>query len=170
MEKDKQIELLGLLLEDGNKKIMKLIERLREHFKYNNYIEDRPAFVCYVKNGYYINQDISLDDLIIKLKKEVKKMDARSLVIEQLAILKAEKEELVAQIKESDKEVIDALRLEAANQAEQLYLAEAAKKVDDKFKLAEDHLKTLLENLPEETVPEAEEAPVAEDTEENPLI
>lgn len=149
---------------------MKFFERLRQHFKYNNYIDDRPAFVSYVKEGYYINRDINLDDLIIKFKKEVKKMDARSLVVEQLAILNAEKEKLVAEIRESDREVIDGLRLEAANRAEELYLAEAAKKVDEKFKLAEDHLKALLENLPEEVTPVAEEAPVADETEENPLI
>lgn len=150
-----------------------ILYRLKSIFAYNNCInifDDRPAFVSYVEEGYYINQDINLDDLIIKLKKEVKKMDARSLVVEQLAILNAEKEKLVAEIRESDREVIDALRLEAANQAEELYLAEAAKKVDEKFKLAEDHLRALLENLPEEVAPVTEEVPVADNTEKNPLI
>lgn len=97
-------------------------------------------------------------------------MDARTLVVEQLEILAQEKEKLVAEIKESDKEVIDQLRLEAANQAEALYLKEAAKKVDEKFKLAEDHLKALLENLPEETPVVSKETLVVENTEENPLI
>ena len=105
-------------------------------------------------------------------------MDARFLVKEQLEILAKEKEKLVAEIKESDKEVIEQLRLEAANQAESLYLAEAAKKVDEKFKLAEDHLKALLESLPKEEVPVISDEPAVseefqvsvEDTEENPLI
>lgn len=150
-----------------------IIDRLRTVFAYNNYVysqKDIPVFIQYVGDDYYTREDNIFNGLIINLKKEGKKMDARFLVKEQLDILSQEKEKLVAEIRESDKEVIEQLRLEAADQAEELYLAEAAKKVDEKFKLAEDHLKALLENLPEEVAPVTEEVPVADNTEENPLI
>lgn len=151
-------------------KKFKIFNRLKSIFKYNNYIlDDRPAFVSYI-DDYYAKKNNIFEGLIIKLKKEVKKMDARTLVVEQLEILAQEKEKLVAEIRESDKEVIEQLRLEAADQAEALYLAEAAKKVDEKFKLAEDHLKALLDSLPEEETPVTLEVSSVENTEENPLI
>lgn len=150
-----------------------IIDRLRTIFAYNNYVypvEDIPAFIQYVGDDYYTGKDNIFDGLIINLKKEGKKMDARFLVKEQLDILSQEKEKLVAEIRESDKEVIEQLRLEAADQAEALYLAEAAKKVDEKFKLAEDHLKALLDSLPEEETPVTLEVSSVENSEENPLI
>ncbi len=98
-------------------------------------------------------------------------MDARNLVIEQLENLKKEKDDLIAKVVDAEREKIEAVKLKAAEEAENLYRKEIEDRVSSQFKIAEEHLNELLALLPEETKEENslenEEQP---NEEQNPLI
>lgn len=54
-----------------------IIDKLRTIFAYNNYVypvEDIPAFIQYVGDGYYTREDNIFNGLIINLKKEGKQI------------------------------------------------------------------------------------------------
>ena len=131
---------------------------------------ERPAFVRYIDEDYYSDKN-NFDRLIINLKKEVSSMDARNLVIEQLENLKKEKDDLIAKVVDAEREKIEAVKLKAAEEAENLYRKEIEDRVSSQFKIAEEHLNELLALLPEETKEENslenEEQP---NEEQNPLI
>lgn len=131
---------------------------------------ERPAFVRYINEGYYSDKN-DFDRLIINLKKEVSSMDVRNLVIEQLENLKKEKDDLIAKVVDAEKEKIEAVKLKAAEEAENLYRKEIEDRVSSQFKIAEEHLNELLASLPEETK-EDDSLEIEEQSneEQNPLI
>lgn len=135
-----------------------------------NMYYERPAFVRYINEGYYSDKN-DFDRLIINLKKEVSSMDARNLVIEQLENLKKEKDDLIAKVVDAEKEKIEAVKLKAAEEAENLYRKEIEDRVSSQFKIAEEHLNELLASLPEETK-EDDSLEIEEQSneEQNPLI
>lgn len=119
------------------------------------FIFERPAYVAYY-DSYKLDDCIKItkDEIIIILKKEGKKMDAISLVNEELRKLEIEKSNVVAEILTKEKEKIEALKAEAARKAEEEFIESVKLKVNDTYKVAEDHLNSILAQLPKEVVTE----------------
>ena len=119
------------------------------------FISERPAYVAYY-DGYKLDDCIKItkDEIIIILKKEGKNMDAKSLVNEELQKLETEKSNVVAEILTKEHEKIEVLKVEAARKAEEEFIESVKLKVDDTYKVAEDHLNSILAQLSEEVVTE----------------
>ena len=91
-------------------------------------------------------------------------MDARTLVMEELRKLSAEKNRVVAESVEANRSEIEAKKIEAAQKAEDEYIACIKEKVDKSYSVAENHLNSILNSLPEEVETEQTEEPKAEET------
>lgn len=114
-------------------------------------IPERPAYVAHYE-GYKPDDCIRFtkEGIIIILKKEGKKMGARTLVIDELNKLSEEKNKVVAELVEANRPEIEAKKIEAAQKAEDEYVASIKEKVNKSYSVAENHLNSILNSLPEE--------------------
>lgn len=79
-------------------------------------------------------------------------MNARELISAQLNKLFEEKKSLVNQILENEQENIAEIRQTAADEAEAQYKLKVEVQVANQFRIAEQHLNSLLEALPAEEI------------------
>ena len=114
-------------------------------------IPERPAYVAYY-TGYKTDNCIKFtnDGVIIILKKEGKKMDVRTLVMEELRKLEEEKNKTVDELIEANRSEIEARKILAAQKEEDEYIATIRESVNKNYSVAEEHLNTILNNLPEQ--------------------